>query len=299
MPAQQPPHAAQTDAVLLGQFSDDRTSLVLLDEELHDHLTEPCLDTRCLSGPRIRLDAHALLTVVFLRLSELEYGPMEVRQHVIPVRIGSDQVHSRSEALSDFSGRASFAQIQQPRSTILRLWITFGPRPESCHAQVMVSSPKGPRLRIVTGGRTDDVSLDEAAFWLDPPEDELAPHWVPTYASRLPMDVNVRWLSRELWGKARSEWTELLAQDVVERVPQAAFGRAARGWAAGVLCVAAVDAGMKSDRALWEHILNDVTTMTEVSRATALRRWRELRQLGMLGPKNPPVYWHDGPQPEG
>jgi hypothetical protein len=104
------------------------------------------------------------------------------------------------------------------------------------------------------------------------------------------MDENVRLLARPLWGKATSECAWLLAQDVIEDIPSSAMGRAARGWAAGVLCVVAVDVGMKRDGALWKHILYDITTMTGVSRRIALRRWGELRGRGLLVPRNAPQW---------
>jgi hypothetical protein len=120
--------------------------------------------------------------------------------------------------------------------------------------------------------------------------DELAPHPLPAYRPLASMDENVFSLARSLWGKATSECAWLLAKDVIEDIPSAATGRTARGWAAGVLCVVAVDMDMNSDPALWEHVLNDITTMTEVSRETALRRWRELGSRGLMAPRNGPPW---------
>jgi hypothetical protein len=146
--------------------------------------------------------------------------------------------------------------------------------------------------RLIRGEIPDDDGVFDDD---DEPVDELAPHWVPTYARGTPPEENARYLSRPLWGKARSERVLCLAREVVAAIPQAATLPAARGWVAGVLCVAAVDCDMDRDPALWEHLMGDITTMTGVSRSLAERRWRDLKRAGLTAPKEPPVYWNDDP----
>jgi uncharacterized protein YidB (DUF937 family) len=98
-------------------------------------------------------------------------------------------------------------------------------------------------------------------------------------------------LARPMWGKARAEWTIWLAGDVLQQFPGAGVGKAKRGWVAGILWAAAVDAEMDRSLALWEHVLNDITSMTGASRATAKRRWRDLQQSGLTRPTNAPSWW--------
>lgn len=142
-----------------------------------------------------------------------------------------------------------------------------------------------------------DRNVSECAGVIDfrTGRDDLGQHDLPRYLPLRSMDENVRLLARPMWGKATSECAWLLAGDVVDDVPSSAMGRTARGWAAGVLCVVAVDVGMRRNGALWQHILNDITTMTGVSRRTALRRWAQLRSRGLLVPKNAPPWCRQAP----
>ena len=137
-----------------------------------------------------------------------------------------------------------------------------------------------PPLRLVPCQDTDDERR----------ADELAPHWVPSFAPHRSLDDNVFSLARPLWGKPRAEWALCLAEEVVTRFPEAG-GPAASEWAAGILCAAAVDVGMGSVPDLWDHILGDITAMTGVSRETVLRRWAALDEADLSRPERPPAYW--------
>jgi hypothetical protein len=142
------------------------------------------------------------------------------------------------------------------------------------------------RLRLVSGV---GAGLDE---WLDRDEaDELEPHWLPSFVATRSLSENAFSLARPMWGKARAEWTIWLAGDVLQQFPGAGVGKAKRGWVAGILWAAAVDAEMDRSLALWEHVLNDITSMTGASRATAKRRWRDLQQFGLTRPTNAPSWW--------
>ncbi|MCW2530274.1 MAG: hypothetical protein JWM76_5134 [Pseudonocardiales bacterium] len=118
-----------------------------------------------------------------------------------------------------------------------------------------------------------------------PPEE---PYWEVSFAPRLSLSDNVRCIGRPLWGKAVSEWTMFLAEDVVARFPDADFGEAARGWAAGLLWVTALDIGLQRTPELWNEVLDDITSLTGTSRELAHERWLLLVQAGLTRPTNPP-----------
>lgn len=143
----------------------------------------------------------------------------------------------------------------------------------------MARSPHRPPLRLVSSQDDDERRAGE-----------LAPHWVPRFAPRRSICDNVFSLARPLWGKPRAEWALCLAEEVVARFPDGDES-AAPEWAAGILCVVAVDVGMRDDPELWEHILEDITTMTDVSREEVLSRWAALDAAGLSRPERPPAYW--------
>ncbi|HZV27187.1 MAG TPA: hypothetical protein VFG00_12955 [Acidothermaceae bacterium] len=132
----------------------------------------------------------------------------------------------------------------------------------------------------------DEVSLVEASDPRDPFE-----HWLPTYAPRLPFDENARSLAKALWGRAFADWTWCLAKEVATKIPEAIEHDQSPGWVAGVLCAAAVEAGMKDPDALWDHILNDIVEMTGVDRQIAQQRWELLKAVGLDRPARPPACW--------
>jgi hypothetical protein len=48
---------------------------------------------------------------------------------------------------------------------------------------------------------------------------------------------------------------------------------------------------MDQSNEVWEHILDDITTMTGVSRETAERHWDLIKEVGLDIPAHPPAYW--------
>ncbi len=98
-------------------------------------------------------------------------------------------------------------------------------------------------------------------------------------------------LAKALWGRSRADWTWCLAKEVAGRFPEAIQRDQSPGWVAGVLWAAAVDAEMRRTDELWDHILDDITQMTEVNRQTAERRWEFLKEVGLDVPAHPPAYW--------
>lgn len=68
--------------------------------------------------------------------------------------------------------------------------------------------------------------------------------------------------------------------------------RALAGWLAGVMTATAIEIGERDDADRWSAVIADLTAMTGVAESTALRRWRDLRRLGLDRPRNPPSWWH-------
>jgi hypothetical protein len=48
---------------------------------------------------------------------------------------------------------------------------------------------------------------------------------------------------------------------------------------------------MQRSDELWDHVLDDITKMTGVSRESAEQRWELLKQIGLDRPAHPPSYW--------
>jgi len=142
-----------------------------------------------------------------------------------------------------------------------------------------------------TNRRDAAPSLDTARLAEPADPNDLVEHWLPTYVGGRPFDDNAFSLARPLWGKTRAEWTLCLAWEVAERFPETAQPNQGASWVAGVLWAAAVDADMQQSDELWEHILDDITKMTGVSRQSAEERWELIKGAGLDRPVHPPSYW--------
>ena len=137
--------------------------------------------------------------------------------------------------------------------------------------------------------KISDLDWAGLAEPVDP--DELLWHWLPSYVPSRSVCENAFSLARPLWGKARAEWTWCLAEEVAARFPETNEPNEGRGWVAGVLWAAAVDAGMQRSNELWLHVLADITKMTGVSEQTAELRWQMMNLAGLDVPAHPPSYW--------
>ena len=140
--------------------------------------------------------------------------------------------------------------------------------------------------------QSKDSDLDEASAGEPINAEELFDHWLPTYAPRLSVDENARSLAKALWGHAFADWTWCLAKEVATRFPEATEQDQSPGWVAGVLWAATVEAGVQGTDELWDHVLDDITEMTGVSRETAEQHWRLLKEVGLHQPASPPSYWN-------
>jgi hypothetical protein len=84
-----------------------------------------------------------------------------------------------------------------------------------------------------------------------------------------------------LWGTAWAEQADRLTSAVLRNFPQAADARQARGWAAAILWIIALDADPDDAPLLCTQHVNEIRAMAGISDRTTRRRFDQLADAGL------------------